>query len=562
MALDRCVFAARVLDNAHRSVLETRIRRLADFYGVLGDPRVTTRWLDRLGAIVGVIDFGNRAHDLDRPLTWGGTLPGGLATSAALLSARGDQLRRLDGVIGAIAAGEEEMCVIEGAGTGFPVFHEASSTFAETWSSHAVAAAWLAHGSVELASDTVVELIGYNYVGSDRTMIRGVKVVDWATRIRVDRNGTSRESWWPPRDRWSLVPEEDAYEHTEAALLESLERRVATHPVVLGLTAGLDSRVAAVALQALGIPFEAVTVGAPGDPDVDGAAIVAKALGIKHRVIAVRPTTDSSAPAAADAQARWTDGSGRSTTVRARTSDLGAVTFVTGGGGETGRCLLYRLTARNYRHPTPRQLSRLAVPTARLEGAREEAVRLVERRTSEAVMRAYELGLHGWRALDVVAGDERERRVYRALSTPGNSDLVVAFCVPDIQRGLTSLPLDERLNDGFHRRFIARHAPAVAPAPGPSQRRGLPPLARRLAAAMRRHQPRDAQPPRVAVPEELGEWLAQILASPIIVEPLGPAWAERVRQAMAAGDKAALETALIAAAPVTLCGALGRAGLA
>jgi len=561
MALDRCVFAARALDNAHRSVLETRIRRLADFYGVLGDPRVSTRWLDHLGAIVGVIDFGNRAHDLDRPLTWGGCLPAALSTSAALISAPGGQLRALDGVIGAIAATDDEICVVEGAGTGFPVFHEASSGFAEAWSSHAVAAAWLAYGSVALESDTVVELIGYNYVGADRSMIRGVKVLDWATRIRVDQDGSSRESWWPPRERWSLVPEEDAYEHTEAALLASLERRVATHPVVIGLTAGLDSRVAAVALRALGIPFEAVTVGAPGDADVDGAAIVAGALGIKHRVIGVKATTSSTVPAAADAQARWTDGSGRATTVRARASDLGAVTFVTGGGAETGRCLLYRMTARNYRRPTQRQLARLAVPTARLEGAREDAVRLIERRTAEAVSRAYEHGLSGWRALDVVAADERERRVYRALSTPGNSDLVIAFCIPDIQRGLTSLPLEERLDDGFHRRFIARHAPAVAPDPGPSQRSGLPPVARRLASAMRRRQPR-ADVARVAVPGELRQWLAQILASPIVVEPFGTRWTEQVDRAMAAGDPRGLETALLAAAPVALHDALEKAGLA
>ena len=142
-----------------------------------------------------------------------------------------------------------------------------------------MAAAWLALGSVILEPDAVVELVGYQYIGGDRSMIRGVSVVDTATRIRVDEQESRREAWWPPRERWSLVPGDQAYEHTEGALLESLGRRIRTEPVLLALTAGLDSRVAAVALRALGIPFAAVTVGAPGDPDVEGAAAVAEALG-------------------------------------------------------------------------------------------------------------------------------------------------------------------------------------------------------------------------------------------------------------------------------------------
>jgi hypothetical protein len=559
MALDRCVFAARTLDNANQSDLQARIRRLAGFYGVLGDPRLSVRRLDRLGTTVGVIDFGNRVHELDRPLTWGGSLPWALSTGEALRSAGEKELRGLDGVLGAVAACEEEVCVIEGAGTGFPALHEARSSVAEAWSSHAVAAAWLAHGSVAVDPDAVVELIGYKYVGGNRSMLRGVTVVDAATRIRVHTRGVERETWWPAGERWSLVDQEVAYEHTEAALLESLARRVGPGGVMLGLTAGLDSRVAAVALRVLGIPFEAVTVGAPGDYDVEGAAGVARGLGVKHRILAVEPTTDSSPRSAADAQARWNDGSGRAAAVRARASDLGAVTFVTGGGGETGRALLYRLTARNYRRPTQRQLARLAASTGGVEGARPEAVGLVRRRSEEAVARAYELGCTGWHALDVVAADERERRIYRALSTPGSSDLVVSFCVPDVQRGLTSLPLAERLDDGFHRRFIARHAPAVAPAPGPSQRPGLPPFARRLASATRARLPQGA-PPGVPLPPDVDAWLADVLASPILTGPLGPGWARRVREGIASGDAEAIETALIAAAPVALSEALEAAG--
>ncbi|HEY2160546.1 MAG TPA: hypothetical protein VGH24_04505 [Solirubrobacteraceae bacterium] len=562
MALDRCVFAARVLDTAHRLELETRVERLVEFYRALGDPRLSTRWLDRLDAVVGVIDFGARPHELDRPLTWGGSLPPELAGAEALLSAPGAQLRALDRVIGAIAASDDELCVIEGAGTGFPVFHEARSSFAETWSRHAVAAGWLAYGSVTIDPDAVVELVGYNFVGGNRSMVRDVTVLDSSTRIRVDGNGSTHEVWWPPPERWALVPEDDAYAHTEAALLESLGRRITKEPVLLGLTAGLDSRVAAVALQVLGIPFEAVTVGAPGHVDVDGAAVVAAALGIHHRVIPIEPTQSSSPSAAADAQARWNDGSGRATAVRSGASDLGAVTFVTGGGGETGRCLLYRLTARNYHHPTQAQLAKLATPTARMEAARSEAVGVVQRCSQQAVARAYGLGLQGWHALDVVAADERERRVYRALSTPGSSEFVEAFCIPDIQRGLTSLSLAERLNDGFHRRFIERHAPAVAPAPGPSQRPGLPPIARRLASVLRRHSRREEPGPRVAVPAELREWLGQVLSSALLIDPLGPAWAKRVGEAMAAGDPEGLETALIATGPVALQRALEQAGFA
>ena len=107
---------------------------------------------------------------------------------------------------------------------------------------------------------------------------------------------------------------------------------------------------------------------------------------------------------------------------------------------------------------------------------------------------------------------------------------MIAFSVPEVQRGLASLPLDERLDDGFHRRFIARHAPEVAPGPGPAQRAGLPPFARRLASAARDLRTHHATGDRIDLDPELRDWLTEILASPILVEPLGMTWAERVRR--------------------------------
>jgi hypothetical protein len=108
---------------------------------------------------------------------------------------------------------------------------------------------------------------------------------------------------------------------------------------------------------------------------------------------------------------------------------------------------------------------------------------------------------------------------------------------PEILRALCSLPLRARLEDDFHRRFIAgadpgllpSHQPAAAPTSGPR-------FAERLVTAA---------------------WLSEhVLGSPLIIGELGRAWCERVRQGLAQSDSHAFRLALQASGPVLLAEAL------
>src|SRR5690606_850540 len=75
------------------------------------------------------------------------------------------------------------------------------------------------------------------------------------------------------------------------ALVESLAlMRDRDAPLRLTLSGGRDSRLMAAALHAAGVPFEAVTIGCPGDTDVELAKVVAEKLRVPIRV---QPRADS-----------------------------------------------------------------------------------------------------------------------------------------------------------------------------------------------------------------------------------------------------------------------------
>jgi hypothetical protein len=140
--------------------------------------------------------------------------------------------------------------------------------------------------------------------------------------------------------------------------------------------------------------------------------------------------------------------------------------------------------------------------------------------------------------------------------------MIPAFATPEIARALASLPLAERLGDGFHRGFLERHAPELAP-PAPEPPRRVP---ARLPARLRprlpgRLRPRPSSPLGTLWDERPGfrEWIADgVLGSPLVTEPLGERWAARTRERFLAGDGHAEAMALAAGGPVALAEALAE----
>jgi hypothetical protein len=563
VSLDACVFALRLEDASLRRELERRLDALAALYEPLGTGDPVLRWTAGGGVAVGALVPGG-AVPPGETLAWGAAPPPGFDP----LTADEAALRRLDGPTAVVAAGADRAVAVAAAGGTASLF-AADGPHGQAWSSHAVAAAWLAGLRPSVDAGAVPELLAAEHLGGDRTLIASVRAVPQATAVDIRAGGARASCFWPAAERWQPVPEPEAAALAERDLLESLSRRLhgAAAPV-LGLTAGLDSRAALVAMRELGLTVRAFTFGDAGSEDAAGAAAAARALGVEHEVADFDWWPDEPGLAMLRAEACWFDG--------ARPAGFGDVAWpamshwLAGVGGETGRAFLYRWCRPDARRePSPADLARvLHVQLGeRLVGA-DPAVRAGLRARWRAwVDEAQDLGARGWRTLDVVYSEHRVRRWGRATLPRVRAAPVPAFATPELQRALASLSLEDRLTDGFARRFIAARAPALAtPAPEPPRRALVAPLAARRARQSLRgarrslRLPRPSRgadpwfthPPWVERPLFL-EWLSDaVLASPLLEEPVGKSWLRATRDAFLRGDPAAGELAMSAASIVAL----------
>lgn len=553
MGIRRCLLVARA---SGKSVLliRRRLERISAFYSPLGAPRVSQRYVDAAGTLIAVIDFDDRSHDLAKPAVFGAQPPSELESAAALLDAGEATLRGLTAPLAMVAADAERVRIVT-ACCPPTMLYEASGPEIRAWSSHAVAAAVIARGTAALNAAALAEFLAAQFVGGEQTLIRESTAVDTATSITLGADEVTRRSYWPARERWRLVDSQAAYAHAEGALLATLPRQVAPYArPFCGLTGGLDSRLAAVSLAAAEVEFEALTFGEDGWPDFQAAPGIAAGLGVPHRHCAIEWTGDGAALRAARAETRWHEG--------AIQVGLGRIpwpspmsAWVTGSGGETGRAFYYRERALADPDPAPDRVAEALREALlhQIEGATDDARRAVRRAADAWLFEARALGADGWGALDVVYAEQRLRRWLRGMLTHHVGPTLPAFGDPEVQRGLASLPLAERTSDGFHRRFLATHAPELRAAErNPTRTR----LARRALARLRR-----GVGPRA--PSLLGAhwsehpefhaWLAEeILRSPALIAALGESWCDATRSGFLRGEGAAETRALWAAGPIAL----------
>jgi hypothetical protein len=534
--LDRVLIAAR----GPRASVAARIDALARWYGVRAELREVAGGAVTVAAL-GTTLGSSAAFQESPPAT------------LAVLDADASELRRYEGGGATLAASADRARIVAGAGAPASLYG-ASSAEVDAWATHAVAAAFVAHGTAAIDPQAIPELLAFEFVGDSRALVAGARALDAAAC--VDLSATRAEEWcyWPARERWAAVPEEDAYEHAESHLLRTLAIRLrGVDRPHSGLTAGLDSRVAALALDELGMSFDGYTWGSPDDEDVVGGAEVAAALGAPHNTLGFETWTGGEALRETRSLARWTEGAihvGFGNI--AWRPDMQA--FVTGAGGETGRCFYYRDRARER---PPEDLAGLVAAqlAGRIAGARPEAVAELHDRVRDWVAAAERAGHRGWRALDIVYGEQRVRRWLRGMLPHGRAHMVPAFATPEVQRALVSLPLAERRADGFHRRFIEARRPDLLPvgsAGGTAGgRRPLARISRRLRQGRLDGQWR-ARP-------EYRDWIADgVLGHPLAVEAMGERWCRRTRSRFFAGDQFAVERALWLGGPVALAEALAE----
>lgn len=252
--------------------------------------------------------------------------------------------------------------------------------------------------------------------------------------------------------------------------------------------------------------------------------------------------------------------------------------FVSGSGAETGRGFYYPPVAAAHRRPRPGVLRTFMTARlrARFGAARPEVATMLRARVDDWLGEAEALGYSGWRSLDVLYAEQLYRRWYRTQIAPVDTRLVPAFSTPEIQRALASLPLQDRVSNGFNRRFLQRHAPAdLAPASpsAPSSRRLALMRARRAAASFTRPA-RSAilrgrgsgAPPRWAAAsrwEEIPQvrrWLMDdVLESSLLADTMGERWVRRAREGFVRDEAIATDATLASAAPLLLQRALADA---
>jgi len=535
--LDRVLIAARGDGEAVRR----RIAALAEWYGVPADVRAVA------GGAVSVAALGAPL----RQAAFGEAPPATLD----VLGADDRALRRYEGGGAALAATSDRARLVAGAGAPALIYAaSAADGSVQAWSTHAVAASYVATGAAAVDPSAVPEQLAAEFVGDGRSLVTGVRALRAASLVDLTATRAEEGCYWPARDRWRLVPPQDAHAYTEHHLLRSLDERLAgvARPFA-GLTAGYDSRAAALALRDLGKPFVGYTWGPDDDEDVRGGAEAAAAVGMEHRRLEFEQWEGADAVRRTRANARWTEGA-------IHVGFAGIVwppemrAFVNGAGGETGRCFYYSGQALD---PPPGDLALVVSgPLAdRIAGARPEAIEALHARVRDWVSEAGRTGVDGWRLLDVVYAEQRVRRWLRGMLPRLPAAMVGAFTSPEVQRGLISLPIEERARSGFHRRFIADRVPELLPTSEPEAAAGgRRPLAR-VAQRLRRGR-LDGD---WAARPEYRDWIADgVLGSALAVEAMGERWCRRTRSRFYAGDAFAMGRALWLGGPVALSEALAE----
>jgi hypothetical protein len=542
------------------AVMRDRLRRLRSFYALL-DPHICFERTDeRAGLFVGCLALGGRYLPSRDLVCWGGALPQHLASPDALLEAGLHDLRGVDGPLAAFASAGGRARLVT-APSGPAALYAARSPSVEAWSTHAVAARWMAAGAVTLNASALAGLVAFEFVGGHDTLVDGATVVLPATVIDLSERGVAERRYWPDVERWAPLAEQDAQAHAERALTETLARRLEGQRLAqLALTGGADSRVTALALQQAGVPFEAFTWGQPGWDDVEGAARVARAIEVRHRTFEVTFLDDAGVERIHDRDARWCDGiAPLAPAERVLPADAGAL--IGGMAGETGRAFYYHQLRGQVRPEPPSHADLVAAmrPERRIAGATSSALASARAATDAWVTEARKVA-DGWRALDVVYAEQRVRRWGRAQIMAATPDFVAAFAPVEVARGLTSMSLPDRMSDAFHRTFVEKVRPDLAlPIP---EAPAVPVRLRRLRGtlgALRSRvtgRPPDRDCAWNATPRTLAWLTDEVLGHELVQTTLGPAWARQATRGVHAGHPHLTRQAEELAGPVRLSAAL------
>ncbi|PYR26785.1 MAG: asparagine synthase (glutamine-hydrolyzing) [Acidobacteria bacterium] len=149
----------------------------------------------------------------------------------------------------------------------------------------------------DLDTHALAEYLEFGFVTDHRTIYQGLTKVPAASIVRWhDGVLQTHEYWTPPAAQTSRAPSfEDVVDETERLFLAAVRRRLdADVSVGALLSGGVDSGLVCWAVRRLGADLTAFTVGTPDDPadETADACLTAAELGIRHRVLPLRPTSE------------------------------------------------------------------------------------------------------------------------------------------------------------------------------------------------------------------------------------------------------------------------------
>lgn len=547
----------------HLSRIQAALPELAAFYRGVGDePRASSRSVAGGRGVVGWIALTEagagrlRSEAENGALRWGEPVPGGLRTGDQLLTATDDELKAQPGWGASIAWSAEAVRAVTSPAPPTALYR-ARGEAVHAVASHAAVAAWLAGLPLRIRPDALAELLTFEFVLGESSLVEGTLAVPAASVLELGTGFRPRSSW-PAADRWKPVgQEEEAAGLALDALLGSLETRLAaTASPRLGLTAGLDSRVVAAATKALGSPTATFTWSHHEFEAVEAASVAAQ-IGAEHEWIATEDVAEAEGMRLAGAHARWSEGQARTTPFGRVLWPEGATAFVTGAAGEVARAFYYRLEAANHARPGVEQLGSIFRLRARLPYADRATVERMDARVVELIAEAEASGHRGWSLLDVFYAEQRVTRWGRAMLAPVDFPTIPAFASPEVMRAFASLPLEDRVSDGFHRYALAQLGyPQLAPPPSGGQRRGIPRPVRRASAWARRRR-HDRQPAPWIFADRLGAypeyraWLVdEVLRSTTLASALGPDWISWLARGPERGEDEPMSALLIASSTV------------
>lgn len=359
--------------------------------------------------------------------------------------------------------------------------YTAHSDRAHVVSTHAVDAALAAFGKVEFDPIAAAGVALFGFSPGTGSLVRGVQAVPVGARVCITSDGVTVDS--AGAAGFECLAHDVSYVTARAGLLATVDEAL-EQDHTLALTAGLDSRVVAAAARWLGRECSCVTWGEE-TTDALGAAVVARHLGYAHRIV----------PISID----WDDAHGRvATELRISEgirpplppglvdhSQLGTA-LLTGAGGESGRAFYSLWEIRARPRPSRRHLLDALISRPGVASLKRGVLEPLVGRLASALDDGRSAGFAGWAELDHFYASQRMPHWGRAMLPDLPGGATGAFLSAQCQSGLLSLPNEDKLTDGFHRRFLREHAPDLAVAASAyRRRRGVPAALRRVAARVR-----------------------------------------------------------------------------